>query len=108
MKNRPKINPLSTKHCKANVIQRILKKGFSRPELVEAQRGRCWLCDGIMGSDVSRDHIVPRSKGGKLPLNTLLAHKLCNHSRQNEDPTQEDKVRLRFVHHLAIARAMAL
>jgi 5-methylcytosine-specific restriction endonuclease McrA len=56
------------------------------------QRGLCWICAKPMnrftGQDdplgVSRDHILPRSRGGKSATrNYLLAHRWCNSERKN-------------------------
>lgn len=54
------------------------------------QRGLCWVCGRPMNRftdatdplGVSRDHILPRSKGGRSATrNYLLAHRWCNSER---------------------------
>lgn len=64
-----------------------------------AQKGLCFHCHGSMvwpaqygrphHKTMSRDHLVPRSKGGKGKSNIVLAHRLCNEKRGNKPPTQE-------------------
>lgn len=48
--------------------------------------GICQLCmKHVRFEDASRDHIIPRSKGGRgLPNNIQLAHRLCNKLKGNE------------------------
>ena len=50
--------------------------------------GVCWICGlSVAIEDASRDHYVPRSKGGLgHPNNIRLAHKKCNTERGNGDP----------------------
>lgn len=69
-----------------------------------AQRGRCFHCLGPMllsaaarkittgkyNDGWTRDHIIPRSKGGvRAHANVALAHMKCNGTRGNTDPTPE-------------------
>ncbi len=48
----------------------------------------CWLCgDYVPLSEASRDHVVPRSLGGRTKVvNIRLAHKSCNSRRGSKDP----------------------
>lgn len=47
----------------------------------------CWLC-GLPGSNTA-DHVIPRSKGGSVYelANLAPAHRRCNESRGNKEPT---------------------
>lgn len=47
----------------------------------------CHLCGRyVERAEASRDHLVPRSKGGVIsPQNVRLAHVLCNSARGNTD-----------------------
>lgn len=47
----------------------------------------CWLCNAFMPkNDRTRDHVIPRSKGGSNKLSNLrLAHGFCNSKRGNAD-----------------------
>jgi hypothetical protein len=56
-------------------------------DLFTKQKGVCWLCDKSMNLDAaSRDHIVPKSKGGRGGYQNLrLAHRLCNSLRGSID-----------------------
>lgn len=67
--------------------------------LWEAQRGKCWLCDGRMhfygkktGEAASLDHLWPKSTFGNVGDIgvTLLAHRRCNEARANTAPTDDD------------------
>jgi 5-methylcytosine-specific restriction endonuclease McrA len=51
--------------------------------LFKKQRGRCWICNGMMARDtITFDHIIPKSKGGLAELENLkLAHACCNSRR---------------------------
>jgi len=47
------------------------------PSLMWAQDGRCYLCPRPMSSP-TRDHVVPKAKGGGSRWNQLLACPRCN------------------------------
>jgi 5-methylcytosine-specific restriction endonuclease McrA len=51
--------------------------------LLKRQKGRCWICNGIMSKEtISFDHLIPKSMGGMAELDNLkLAHAACNHKR---------------------------
>lgn len=47
----------------------------------------CWLCGHALGTNVTLDHVVPKSKGGSNNIENLrLAHFECNQRRGNADP----------------------
>ena len=54
----------------------------------ERDKGHCWLCgraDKL--EDMSLDHYIPKSKGGKNTVENLRAsHVECNNQRGNGDP----------------------
>lgn len=53
----------------------------------------CFFCTKDLGADVTIEHLVPRSKGGKNhPANLRLAHAHCNNLVGNMDV--EDKAKL--------------
>jgi 5-methylcytosine-specific restriction endonuclease McrA len=74
------------------------------------QRGLCFYCmePMLMSSRIpgktghkgwTREHIVPRSKGGKDGYaNLVLAHLNCNARRGNADPTPEILARAKEIH----------
>lgn len=47
----------------------------------------CHLCGGVIEKkkDFSRDHEIPKSKGGKRGDNLKPAHKFCNYKKGNKD-----------------------
>lgn len=57
--------------------------------LWELQDGCCYLCAKPFVEDdwATRDHVVPRSKGGEDGGNTLLACGACNTWKADSDPT---------------------
>ncbi|MES3028523.1 MAG: hypothetical protein V4820_11795 [Pseudomonadota bacterium] len=70
-----------------------------REVLWDAQKGKCWICDGNMrkrGADhptqATIDHLWPRKVyGGIGDIGiTLLAHKACNGNRGHSMPTDAD------------------
>jgi 5-methylcytosine-specific restriction endonuclease McrA len=56
--------------------------------LMKRDKNRCHICHlKVEPGDASRDHLVPRSKGGSsAKANLALAHKWCNNARM-ADPT---------------------
>jgi hypothetical protein len=51
-----------------------------RRRLLARDGDECWFCGLAMGSDVTVEHLVPKSKGGSNRLdNYALAHRACNH-----------------------------
>lgn len=68
-----------------------MKTGATRRQIYKIwsrDNGVCWICGKhVELEDASRDHFVPRSKGGINNITNLkLAHKLCNSKRGNGDP----------------------
>lgn len=54
---------------------------------LRSQKGLCWWCSIPMGNDITEDHIVPLSKGGRHdPRNIVLAHMSCNCSKKDNLP----------------------
>jgi 5-methylcytosine-specific restriction endonuclease McrA len=58
-----------------------------RERLAEAQRGMCPTCglplpEGLPGTEVEVDHIIPRCRGGPdLAWNRQLLHRICNRNK---------------------------
>lgn len=46
---------------------------------------------------MSKDHLVPRSKGGKGKRNIVLAHRICNEKRSDKPPTNDMLNRARAI-----------
>lgn len=70
----------------------MISKKISK-RLFDFQYGLCWLCGTPMDPDlrdpdpmtISRDHLIPKSKGGSgLRNNIALAHAVCNSRRGND------------------------
>lgn len=56
--------------------------------LFTRQRGRCWYCrrpmslGGADSSAATRDHVIPRSRGGKTAGNVVAACYACNQRKR--------------------------
>lgn len=69
------------------------------PEIVEkliVQNGRCFYCGFPMPLEtknldllISRDHVMPKSKGGQDKKNIVLCHAVCNLNKGDADPTKK-------------------
>ena len=67
------------------------------PEMIElllAQGGRCFYCGFPMPTHtrnqelmISRDHFIPKCKGGTDKDNIVLCHIACNQEKGDTDPT---------------------
>lgn len=58
-----------------------------RRRLYALQAGCCYLCPQPMALRRStRDHVIPRAKGGRKARNVLLAHGRCNRRKADRDP----------------------
>lgn len=52
---------------------------------------KCFYCDkGYKESEFDKDHLVPKSKGGRGSVNYVLSCKKCNKSKGDRMPTQEE------------------
>ena len=63
----------------------------NRAQAVVAHHGEiCWLClKPITNGDLTMDHVVPRSKGGRTTRDNLRpAHSKCNRKRGNGPPPE--------------------
>lgn len=55
--------------------------------IVRVQDGRCYLCGEPMPeNDRSREHVTPRSRGGRNAANVLAAHEACNARKGSREP----------------------
>lgn len=77
----------------------LLKKLQYR-KLYDVQEGRCYLCNDEMNVyDITIDHVVPVSLGGKDKMhNKLLAHSICNSEKGNRMPTKNELDLMRDIH----------
>lgn len=52
------------------------------------QKGKCYWCDkDVPLKKATRDHVVPRSKGGlNIFRNVVMSCEPCNHDKDNLDP----------------------
>ena len=58
------------------------------------QNGKCAICDKKLGSDITLDHIHPKSKGGENNWRNYQAvHKICNELKADTFATQPTKRR---------------
>lgn len=94
----PRANPDSflttypTKTAKAK-----LKSEVRRETLLERDGDECWFCGLAMGADVTIEHLVPKSKGGRNALvNYALAHQRCNASAADKPLVQKIEIRNRL------------
>lgn len=54
----------------------------------------CWLCGDPLGDDITKEHRVPRSRGGSDDLsNLVLAHAACNRLLGNAPAHLKDAVK---------------
>ena len=68
----------------------IMLAPFCRKNLFRRDRHTCQYC-GVRpsGSDLSIDHVIPRSQGGLTSWeNCVLSCRRCNHKKRNRTPTQ--------------------
>ena len=87
------------------------KKTISMAPIVEAKGkrrlGSCVYC-GRESSKITRDHIVPRAKGGSDRLsNIVLACRLCNEAKGDRTPQQWARDVLRYRCHVSPDRSAA-
>lgn len=69
-------------------------------EIFLAQRGLCFYCLRPMSLSrnngavsYTKDHFIPKIKGGKTNGNIVLAHKVCNNRKGRRYPTVDERVR---------------
>ncbi len=68
-----------------------------RARLLERDGDRCWFCDRPMGNDITIEHLVPKSAGGRDMLaNYALAHAKCNHDAGNLPLVKKIELRTRL------------
>jgi 5-methylcytosine-specific restriction endonuclease McrA len=89
--------------CSDGDLWRAWNKGFAdrgeskeararrnRAEAVVAMHGNtCWLCHRPIDGELTMDHVIPRSKGGRTIRDNLRpAHGKCNRRRGNGPPPE--------------------
>lgn len=87
-----------------------MERNPSMAELFKRQSGGCFHCAGWMDplprrsmpngavenpNGYTREHLVPRSKGGVTVGNIVLAHFSCNTCKGDRMPTEQELARLR-------------
>ena len=94
-----------------------MRLGLSR--LYVAQKGICFHCSEPMLWNPTtasgnrhklgwtREHVIPRSNGGKNGDNIVLAHKRCNEKRASTPPTDEMLARAKAIRQRAAEIATA-
>lgn len=77
--------------------------------LYEAQAGSCFFCRETMApgpwsvrrrGGFTKDHVVPKSRGGSAERNVVLACKPCNGEKSDRLPTPEELARLDMIYRL--------
>lgn len=54
--------------------------------LAKLQGGLCYLCGQVMRAEPTREHVVPKARGGKNARNVLAAHQACNLLKADRAP----------------------
>lgn len=83
----------------------MAKKRKYTAEIVEkllVQQGRCFYCGFPMplattnpALTITRDHFIPRAKGGKNKKNIVLCHQACNVGKADREPTKKEIMRFK-------------
>lgn len=73
-----------------------MKRSKKREIVWQKDKGTCWICGrAIALAEMTLDHDIPRSKGGKGDVSNLrAAHGKCNSDRGNGDPRQQKKPKI--------------
>jgi hypothetical protein len=68
-----------------------------RKKLMERDGDGCWFCGQPLGSDVTLEHLVPRSRGGgNDAANCVLAHAKCNQDAANLSISEKVELRAKL------------
>lgn len=71
-----------------------LKSEVRRESLLARDGDECWFCGDPLGDDITIEHLVPKSVGGRNMLaNYALAHADCNHRAANKPLIQKIELR---------------
>lgn len=54
--------------------------------IAKLQGGRCYLCGQPMRTEPTREHVVPKARGGRNARNILAAHQACNLRKADRAP----------------------
>lgn len=54
--------------------------------IAKLQGGRCYLCGQLMRTEPTREHVVPKARGGRNARNILAAHQACNLRKADRVP----------------------
>lgn len=96
------------------VVTRGLEMLRQAPAISTRQRGRCYLCGLEWFARPSkttqrlrtRDHVFPRSAGGKGDANILLAHDGCNQAKGDRWPRPCEVIYLAAMYAAPLNRQM--
>lgn len=73
------------------------KKAPTRKALLERDGDGCWFCGLPLGDDITIEHLVPKSSGGRNMLaNYALAHRQCNADAADLPLTEKIEMRNRL------------
>jgi len=76
-----------------------------RAKLLERDGSDCWFCGIPMGSDITIEHLVPKSARGPDALaNYALAHAVCNHAAADMPLVQKIELRAKMRLAASLAR----
>lgn len=80
-----------------SVVRHPARRKRYRSELLERQCGTCWYCGLSLGSDVTFEHLIPKTHGGPDNLhNLVLAHEWCNQYAGERSLEEKFEIRARF------------
>lgn len=90
MGERSKLELPSIVACDGKIEEKTFVPSLSNPLLFARDQGVCMYCgQGHPTHELSRDHVVPTSKGGKdIWTNCVTACRRCNNRKGNKTPEQ--------------------
>ena len=78
---------------------RDARNAYRFQRLLQAQHGLCYLCEEPFSDDKppTKDHVWPKSRGGKNVRNILWACMPCNNGKGDDAPTEAMMIKLREI-----------
>lgn len=108
MSKKPKAQKIIDRYIKAKSVsnngnkKKLSRKTKHRINLLQKQKGRCYWCGKCFDTktkrgrkEVTLDHLLPKSMGGKLNSENLVAScHACNQTRGNQmtNPVTKEKI----------------
>ena len=90
--NRPFLKTYPTEAAKKRARSEV-----TREKLLDRDGDACWFCGKPMGEDVTIEHLVPKSSGGRNMLaNYALAHRKCNNDAADLPLVKKIELRTRL------------